>query len=112
MNKSEFLEGINMLQDNYQKTFSKSQLKLFFDNLKDLSKEKFIDNVKHNINTKKFMPTIAQLRNEKNFNNINLNSSFWYKNLREFCERGKIPYYDISKGQDCVLQPYKESDNR
>lgn len=73
MDKSEFMEGIHILQNNYNKTLSTEQLKLYYENLKDLSKDRFISNVKQAIKTNPFMPNIAQLRNEpiKNYTNCN-----------------------------------------
>ena len=42
MNKIEFMEGVHILQDNYNRTLSETQLKLFYENLKDMSKDKYI----------------------------------------------------------------------
>lgn len=64
MNKTEFMEGIRLLQDNYNKRLSTEQLKLFYENLKDMGKERYIANIKTNIKLNPFMPNIAQLRNE------------------------------------------------
>lgn len=64
LTKNEFMEGIHILQDNYNKKLSTEQLKLFYENLKDLSKEKFLRNIRQAIKNNPFMPNIAQLRNE------------------------------------------------
>lgn len=64
MNKSEFMEGIRILQRNYNQTFDKEKLSLFYENLKDMSKETFLANVNKQIKTNSFMPNIAQLRGE------------------------------------------------
>ena len=71
MDKTEFMEGIHILQNNYNKTLSTEQLKLYYEHLKDLSIDRFIDNVKQAIKTNPFMPNIAQLRNEQNKNYTN-----------------------------------------
>ena len=71
MDKTDFMEGIHILQNNYNKTLSIEQLKLYYEHLKDLSKDRFIDNVKQAIKTNPFMPNIAQLRNEQNKNYTN-----------------------------------------
>ena len=49
MNKVEFMEGIHILQDNYNRKLTSSQLRLYYDNLKDMSKEKYISNIKEYI---------------------------------------------------------------
>lgn len=64
MNIDDFKKGIELLQINYGKKYTTEQLKLFYENLKDMSKEKFIANVKVNIKDNPFMPNIAQLRGE------------------------------------------------
>ena len=53
MNKIEFMEGVHILQDNYNRTLSETQLKLFYENLKDMSKDKYISNIKEYIKTKR-----------------------------------------------------------
>ena len=53
-----------MLQDNYNNKLTTEQLKLFYENLKDMSKDRYIANIKQNIKTNQFMPNIAQLRGE------------------------------------------------
>lgn len=63
MDKKEFMEGINILQDNYNKKFSVNQLKLFYENLKDLSKETYLKNINDAVRNNKFMPNVAELRN-------------------------------------------------
>lgn len=64
MNKIEFMEGVHILQDNYNRTLSETQLKLFYENLKDMSKDKYISNIREHIKINSFMPTISQIRNE------------------------------------------------
>lgn len=71
MDKKEFMEGIHILQNNYNKKLSTEQLKLYYENLKDLTKIKFIENIKQAIKTNIFMPNIAQLRNENTVNYTN-----------------------------------------
>lgn len=71
MDKTEFMEGIHILQNNYNKKLSTEQLKLYFENLQDMSKTRFIENIKQAIKTNPFMPNIAQLRNESNKNYCN-----------------------------------------
>lgn len=64
MTKAEFMEGIHILQDNYNKKLTTEQLKLFYENLKDMSKDRYISNIKSHIKNNQFMPNIAQLRGE------------------------------------------------
>lgn len=71
MDKAEFMEGIHLLQDNYNKTLTGNQLKLFYDNLKDMEKETYIQNIKSIIKTSPYMPNIAEIRFIKNKNYTN-----------------------------------------
>ena len=71
LTKNEFMEGIHILQDNYNKKMTGTQLKLFYENLKDMNMDTFISNINQYIKTNSYMPTIAQIRNEprKQFSN-------------------------------------------
>lgn len=64
LTKNEFMEGIHMLQDNYNRKLTGTQLRLYYEHLKEMSKEKFIENINEIIKTSPFMPTIAQIINE------------------------------------------------
>lgn len=64
MNKNEFMEGIRILQRNYNQILDKEKLRLFYENLKDMSREVFLANVNKQVRTNSFMPNIAQLRGE------------------------------------------------
>lgn len=64
MNKNEFMEGIRILQRNYNQILDKEKLRLFYENLKDMSKEVFLANINKQLRTNSFMPNIAQLRGE------------------------------------------------
>lgn len=64
MDKMEFMEGIHILQNNYNNKYTTQQLKLFYENLKDMPKEKYIENIKKIIKTNEYMPNIAQIRRE------------------------------------------------
>lgn len=91
MNKVEFMEGIHILQDNYNRKLTGTQLKLFYENLKDMDKDRYISNIKEHIKTNSFMPTISQIRNEqrKQFANYeqrdysNLDFNKFYANREE-----------------------------
>jgi len=88
LTKNEFMAGIRILQNNYQKTYTTEQLKLFYENLKDMKKTKFIENIKLHIKSSAFMPSIAEVRNEikkettytqRDYSNIDFNK--FYANL-------------------------------
>lgn len=64
MNKNDFMEGVHILQNNYNKKLSTEQLRLYYENLKDMDKERYISNIKEAIKSNSFMPNIAQIRNE------------------------------------------------
>lgn len=65
MNIDDFMQGIHILQNNYNRKFSKEQLKLYYENLKDMSAEKYIANINRHIKSSTFMPTIAEIRDDK-----------------------------------------------
>lgn len=64
LTKSDFMEGIHILQNNYNKKLSTEQLKLYYENLKDMDKENYISKIKEAVKNNSFMPNIAQIRNE------------------------------------------------
>ena len=110
MNKQEFAKGIKILELTYGQKFDTEKIDFWFRQLEDLSADKFYENIRKIVKTSKYMPNIAQIRNEDkempiNLSNINLNSSYWYINLRELCDEKGITYYDIKTGKP--LEPYK-----
>ncbi len=64
MSIDDFMEGMHILQDNYNQKFNKAKLKLFYENLKDMPKDRYLKNIKDIIKTSQFVPSIAQIRNE------------------------------------------------
>lgn len=64
LTKSEFMTGIHILQNNYGRKLTAEQLTLFYENLKDMSKVEYLDNIKKNVKSNQFMPNIAQLRGD------------------------------------------------
>lgn len=85
MDKTEFMEGIHILQDNYNRKLTSSQLRLYYDNLKNMSKDRYISNIKEYIKTNSFMPTISQILDKTNKNK--------YQNF----EQRDYSNYDFSK---------------
>lgn len=94
MTKVEFMEGIHILQNNYNRKLTGDQLRLYYENLKDLSKEKYINSINEIIKNVPYMPNIAQIRNEPkrefanyeqrdysdlDFSKIYANKGAWYK---------------------------------
>ncbi len=74
MNKTDFMEGIHKIQDAYNTKFEKEKLKLWYENLKDMSRESYLKNIDAQIKTNSFIPNIAQIREEKtNIKNQNTN---------------------------------------
>jgi hypothetical protein len=83
MTKSEFMEGIHILQNNYNQKFSADKLKIYYENLKDMNKDKYIENIKKLVKTNEYMPNVAQIRTLKqrlsnfegrDYSNFNFNS--------------------------------------
>ena len=65
MNKVDFMEGIHILQDNYNQKFSKERLNLYYENIKDIDKNYYIEQIKELVRTNSFIPNIAQIRGEQ-----------------------------------------------
>lgn len=64
MNTNKFMEGIHIIQNNYHKILSKEELEMYYEGLKDMNGEDYINNIKKHIKTSKYMPNIAEIRNE------------------------------------------------
>ena len=64
MSIDDFMEGVHILQNNYNQKFSKDKLRLFYENLKDMPKDKYLTNIKDIVKTSQFIPSIAQIRND------------------------------------------------
>ena len=111
MNKTEFMEGIHILQNSYNQSFNKEKLQTWWNEFKEINADEYIKAIEKLKSENKFMPNIAEIKceimDDKKFNNCNLNSSYWYTNLKYFCDRDGTPYYDITKGPDYPLPPFK-----
>lgn len=66
MNKAEFMEGIHILQNNYNQKFSTEKLRLYYEHLQDMDKQEYLDNISKLLKTNEFVPNIAQIRGEEN----------------------------------------------
>lgn len=107
-----FRNGIQKLQINYKVEYDKNTLNEWWKDFKEVSTNKFLEAIEGFIAENKFKPTKQELEerifNNSSWNNINFNSSYWYKNLRDYCDRDEISYYDITKGITFKLAPYKD----
>ena len=61
MNKKQFLQGIEKIQLSYNVIFSVEKLGFWYDNLKNMNYEKYINNINELIKTNKYMPNIAEI---------------------------------------------------
>ena len=97
MNKTEFMEGIHVLQNCYNQKFSTEKLRAYFENLKDMDKGTYLKNIKNLVKTNNFMPNVAQIRGE-------------YQRLSNF-EQRDYSNYDFNRllaNRDFI----EESDNK
>ena len=90
----------------------KNILKAYFTELKDYNCKDILEAIETLSKTSIYVPTVAEIKttvvvNQNSFSNCNLNSSYWYTNLKYFCDRDGTPYYDITKGPDYPLPPFK-----
>ena len=65
MNKKEFGEGIKILQNSYNQTFSQEKLVLWWNNLNKMSVETYLRNINHLVKTNHFLPSIAEVLNPR-----------------------------------------------
>lgn len=64
MNKEKFLKIITYMGIVYNKEFSKEQIEIWYSFLKDYSEEELNNAVKYLINTEKYLPTIAHIKEQ------------------------------------------------
>ena len=62
MDKNEFIKIFTAMADAYRTEMSRSQIETYYSFLKDYSVEEFKEAVKRIIETKSFMPTIAEIK--------------------------------------------------
>ena len=108
-----FMKGIDKLELAYNQKFNNEKLVMWWEKLKDINDNDYLEAIEQLISKNKFLHNIAEIKAEisnknMNYSNANFNSSYWYKNLREFCDRDGTPYYDITKGPDYPLPPFKD----
>lgn len=65
MNKNDFIQGINQLELAYSQKFDKEKLELWWKKLNNMNANIFKERVDSLINTKKFMPSIADILEQK-----------------------------------------------
>lgn len=111
MNKTEFMEGIHILQNSYNQSFNKEKLQIWWNDFKEINSEEYIKAIAKIKSKNKFMPNIAEIKceimDDKKLGDCNLNSCYWYINERMWCEEKNVPYYDITKGPNYPLTPFK-----
>lgn len=66
MNKQEFYVGVQKLERAYNTKFDKEKLTDWFNALKDMDYETYINRIENLKKTNKFMPNIAEIRDENN----------------------------------------------
>lgn len=92
MNKKEF---VNAIGDK------KIDLDLYWNEFNSMTLDEFKEAIARTKNFKEMKDFFK--KQNTNISRINLNSSYWYCNLRE-----QKPFYDITKGVDALLEPYKK----
>lgn len=85
--------------------------------LDEYTSEEIIDAIKNLSKKTRYIPNVAEIKIEINKikqdsrinikSSLNLNSSYWYINLRMMCDKENIPYYDITTGEE--LPPFKNN---
>lgn len=64
MNKKEFMNGIQKLESAYNTNFDKEKLTDWYEALKDIDYTTYINRIEYLKKTSKYMPNIAEIRNE------------------------------------------------
>lgn len=66
MNKQEFYEGIKKIELAYNTKFGKEKLAEWFEALKDMDYNSYINRIQELKKTSKYIPNIAEIRDEQN----------------------------------------------
>lgn len=116
LSKEDFIEIKNKLLNTYGYLNKKENKELnqifisYMSELKEFRKIDIINAIELLSEDNKFTPTVSEIKikikQQQNIGNANLNSSYFYINLKEHCDENKIPYYDITKGIDYPLPPF------
>lgn len=105
MDIQEFQEEIKKIEKSYNMNFDSEKVKLYWDEFKDVDYTKFSSAINSLIKTNKYIPNIAEIHEKLNkyssVRNYNLDSSYWYANLRDI-----KPYFNIYTGEP--LEPFKD----
>lgn len=89
-------------------------LKTYLVELKEYNCDDILKAIDKLSKTSKFIPSVAEIKvvinefNSSDYSRANFNSSYWYINLREVCDQNGTPYYDVTKGPDYPLPPFKD----
>lgn len=124
LNKKDAVSIMDKLSSTYNylerkdEKYKSNLLKAYLTELQDYNCDEILKAIDKLSNTSKFIPSVAEIKVAiNNFSyvdssNANLNSSYFYKNLREYCDAENVPYYDITKGANYPLEPFKNQDKK
>lgn len=115
MEKTDLVKVIKFIEGNYSKKLNENEIQLLSNELKDYTymqfekelKNRIIDNIDFFSVQSLHKLIIDNRQDDAVWENANLNSCYWYEIEREWCEKNNKPYYDITKGPDYPLPPYK-----
>lgn len=98
MEVKEFKEGIDKMQELYKKKLDNNTLNQWWLEFRGLSKDRWQDAINRITSKNRYFPTIQELRTatyeQGGIKNMNLNCSYWYKNLKDI-----EPTYNIKTGE-------------
>lgn len=99
MTSNEFLEEMKKLEKNYKVTLDKETLKIWWNEFNSLSKDNFSKAINKTLQTSNYMPKISEVKKNILTNRMNLDSSYWYTNLKDI-----RPCFNVKTGE--LLEPY------
>ena len=106
----ELIKIIKFIETSYKIKLKDNEIKSISDELKDYTFERFENELKDKLlkEVKYFnLQNLYKILKSKENYEINWNSCYWYEIEREWCEKHNKPYYDITKGPDYPLSPYR-----
>lgn len=118
MENKDLIKAVKVIESNFSRKLNGNEIKALSEELKNYTYKQFEEDIKPKLLNKTDYFTVQALHkiiveknnnaNFGNLNNANLNSSYWYEIEREWCEQNNKPYYDITKGPDYPLPPFKD----
>lgn len=105
MEIKEFINGLDRLQKYYDKEYTEEQRKIMYDRLKQLSNKEFVRAINIVLDTCKYLPKVADIKNALIQPNHTVTNKEEIKFIKcEKCNNGFIKYFKDIKDGDRILK--------